>query len=189
MFPSCRLSAWVKAMALPHYIAYSKKQQEGILWDVFPSKELSWCICIQCWALWIFMSLRCQWGGQGLCPDQRKNHSSRDKQGSLGYANKHQKDGMRSLTLASVSLFNCSSKRPRPSFFSCCHLALASKLQMRVSRHYPADLLQVCHQLCWPCRHSEARRFVPYRGENNSFTNKSPSQNVSEESIVFMGGG
>lgn len=77
-----------------------------------------------------------------------KEESQQRQAGKSGYANKHQKDGVRSLTLLSVSSFNCSSKRPRLLFLVCCRFSVASKLQMRVCQHYPADLLQVCRHLC-----------------------------------------
>lgn len=163
----------------------------------FPRKQVSWCFGIQRRARWIFVPLckckRCQWDGQGWCTDQRKNHSGEEKQERQGYTYKHLKDGVRSLTLEFMPSLNCLSKRLQSAVSSRCCFTLASTLQMRVSHPYTLQTLCRCVvssddlQVILRSDASNNARLkggIPYREENNRFTNKSPSQNISEESIV-----
>lgn len=70
-------------------------------------------------------------GRTGVVHRSKEESQQQRQAGKSGYTNKHQKDGVRSLTLLSV--FNCSSKRPCLLFLVCRRFSLASKLQMRVS--------------------------------------------------------
>lgn len=72
-------------------------------------------------------------GRTGVVHRSKEESQQQRQAGKSGYANKHQKDGVRSLTLLSVSSFNCSSKRPRLLFLVCCRFSVASKLQMSLS--------------------------------------------------------
>lgn len=81
-------------------------------------------------------------------------------------------------------LFKCPSKRAYILLLLATAASMeASKLQVRDAPHYLADLLSVCHLLSWPTGRSEEQSYnvrspaeeIPYREENNGFTNKPPS--------------
>lgn len=156
IFPSCRLLAWMKAMVLPHCIACSETR--------FSLERNRLLYLYSVWSSIDVHVIEMSMGRTGVVHRSKEESQQQRQAGKSGYANKHQKDGVRSLTLLSVSSFNCSSKRPRLLFLVCCRFSVASKLQMRVSQHYPADLLQVCRHLSWPPRHYEARCFKLHPG-------------------------